>query len=40
MNLAGYGVGSLRLPLCGMSGENLERLRQAMTRAGLLRKSA
>ncbi len=40
MNLAGYSAGSLRLPLCGMSGENLERLRQAMTRAGLLRKSA
>jgi len=40
MNLAGYAVGSLRLPLCDMSSGGLERLRQAMIRAGLLQKTA
>ena len=36
MNLAGYGVGSLRLPLCDMSDGPLETLRQSMLRLGLL----
>ena len=36
MNLAGYGVGALRLPLCDMSDGPLETLRTAMTKVGLL----
>ena len=36
MNLAGYDVGSLRLPLCDMSNGHLETLRQAMISAGIL----
>ena len=36
MKLAGYGVGSLRLPLCEMSDDHLETLRQSMLRLGLL----
>ena len=36
MDLAGYGAGQLRLPLCSMSGPHLEALRQAMVKAGLL----
>ena len=36
MNLAGYGIGSLRLPLCDMSDGPLETLRQSMIKAGLL----
>ncbi len=35
MNLAGYDVGSLRLPLCDMSSGHLETLRRAMGRMGL-----
>lgn len=37
MNLAGYGVGSLRLPLCDMSDGPLEALRQSMLKVGLLK---
>ena len=37
MNLLGMEVGSLRLPLCDISDKNLEVLRHAMTRAGLLK---
>ena len=36
MNLAGYDVGSLRLPLCDMSNGHLETLRQTMISAGIL----
>ncbi|MCI8808148.1 MAG: 4-hydroxy-tetrahydrodipicolinate synthase [Oscillospiraceae bacterium] len=36
MNLLGQEAGPLRLPLCDISEKNLEILRQAMTRAGLL----
>ena len=36
MNLLGMDAGSLRLPLCDISDKNLEVLRQAMHRAGLL----
>jgi len=36
MNLAGYDVGSLRLPLCPMSSGNLEVLRHRMEQVGLL----
>ncbi len=36
MNLLGQEAGPLRLPLCDISEKNLEVLRQAMTRAGLL----
>ena len=36
MNLAGYGVGPLRLPLCDMSAGHLEALRRSMLRLGLL----
>ncbi len=36
MNLAGYGVGSLRLPLCDMTDGPLEALRQSMLKLGLL----
>ena len=36
MNLAGYGVGSLRLPLCDMTNGPLETLRQSMLKLGLL----
>ena len=36
MNLAGYDIGSLRLPLCDMSDGPLETLRQSMVKAGLL----
>ena len=37
MNLAGYGVGSLRLPLCEMSSGNLDVLRRSMEQVGLLK---
>ena len=37
MNLMGMNAGSLRLPLCDISDRNLEVLRRAMTRAGLLK---
>ena len=36
MNLLGQEAGPLRLPLCDISEKNLEVLRRAMTRAGLL----
>ena len=36
LNLAGYEVGSLRLPLCAMSDGHLETLRRAMESAHLL----
>ena len=36
LNLAGYEVGSLRLPLCAMSDGHLETLRRAMESAQLL----
>ena len=36
MNLIGMEAGGLRLPLCDISDKNLETLRQAMQRAGLL----
>ena len=36
MNLLGMEAGPLRLPLCDISEKNLEVLRQAMKRAGLL----
>ena len=36
LNLAGYEVGSLRLPLCAMSDGHLEALRRAMESAHLL----
>ena len=37
MNLLGMNAGSLRLPLCDISEKNLEILRRAMNRAGLLK---
>ena len=37
MNLLGMNAGSLRLPLCDISDKNLEVLRRAMLRAGLLK---
>lgn len=37
MNLAGIHVGPLRLPLCEMSEGNLEKLKAAMERVGLLK---
>lgn len=36
MNLLGYNVGSLRLPLCEMEPANLERLQTALKNYGLL----
>ena len=36
MNMMGKGVGPLRCPLCEMEPKNEERLRKAMTEAGLL----
>ncbi|MPN61175.1 4-hydroxy-tetrahydrodipicolinate synthase [bioreactor metagenome] len=36
MNLAGYSVGGLRLPLCDIASGNLEVLKKSMTRVGLL----
>lgn len=36
MNLLGYNVGSLRLPLCEMEPANLERLKTALKNYGLL----
>lgn len=36
MNLMGMDVGETRLPLCGIAPENLEKLKAAMTRFGLL----
>ena len=36
MNLVGYNVGSLRLPLCDMSAGPLETLRKSMQKIGLL----
>lgn len=35
MNLMGMNVGNLRLPLCDMAPENLEKLKAAMTGVGL-----
>jgi 4-hydroxy-tetrahydrodipicolinate synthase len=35
MNLMGMDVGELRMPLCDMAPENLEKLKTAMIRAGL-----
>ncbi len=40
MNLLGMEAGPLRLPLCDISEKNLEVLRRAMGRAGLLREPA
>ncbi len=40
MNLLGMEAGPLRLPLCDISEKNLEILRRAMGRAGLLREPA
>ncbi len=37
MNLLGIDAGSLRLPLCDISDKNLDTLRRAMERAGLLK---
>ena len=37
MNLLGMNAGSLRLPLCDISDKNLEILRRAMLRVGLLK---
>ena len=37
MNLLGFGVGELRMPLCEMSGKNLETLKQALKNYGLLK---
>jgi 4-hydroxy-tetrahydrodipicolinate synthase len=36
MNLAGYEVGGLRLPLCDMTDAHLEALKKSMKRVGLL----
>jgi 4-hydroxy-tetrahydrodipicolinate synthase len=36
LNLLGYDAGELRLPLCEMEPSNLERLKTALTNAGLL----
>ena len=36
LNLMGKDVGGLRLPLCDISAANLERLRAAMEKTGLL----
>jgi len=36
LNLAGYEVGGLRLPLCDMTNANLETLKNSMKRVGLL----
>ena len=38
LNLAGWDVGSLRLPLCALSDSHREVLRKAMEEAGLLQK--
>lgn len=35
MNLLGYGVGKLRLPLCDMETANLEKLKNSLKNAGL-----
>ena len=40
LNLAGWDVGSLRLPLCALSDSHREVLRKAMEEAGLLQKPA
>lgn len=37
LNLMGFEVGPTRLPLCEMEAPNLERLRTAMTRYGILK---
>ncbi len=37
MNLMGYDIGSLRLPLCDMTNGPLETLRQSMYKVGLLK---
>ena len=37
MNLMGMEAGGLRLPLCDMSEGNLEKMKAAMARIGLLR---
>ena len=37
MNLMGMEAGTLRLPLCDISEKNLEVLRNAMIRMGLLK---
>ena len=36
MNLAGYQVGGLRLPLCDMTEKNLAVLKQTMKDLGLI----
>ena len=35
MNLLGMDVGGLRLPLCDMAPENLEKLKKSLTDVGL-----
>ena len=35
MNLLGYDVGTLRMPLCDMTDKNLETLKTALVQAGL-----
>jgi 4-hydroxy-tetrahydrodipicolinate synthase len=37
MNLLGYDVGELRLPLCGMDPANLEKLKKSLADAGITR---
>jgi 4-hydroxy-tetrahydrodipicolinate synthase len=37
MNLVGLEAGPLRLPLCEMSPKNLETMKAAMKRVGLLK---
>jgi 4-hydroxy-tetrahydrodipicolinate synthase len=36
LGLMGYDMGELRLPLCEMEAENVEKLRSQMDRFGLL----
>lgn len=37
LNLAGWNVGGLRLPLCDMTSEHMEHLKESMNRMGLLK---
>ena len=37
MNLMGFNVGHLRMPLCDMSDNNLDKLKNAMKKIGLLK---
>ena len=37
MNLMGFGVGNLRMPLCDMTDENLEKLTQVLQAHGLVK---